>query len=55
MTKHRITAFSKAANRRVLIFTWTREPEAGVRKAQEQAKELGLENEFSDFRAEKVH
>jgi len=49
---YRITAYSKDFKRRVHIFTWTRDPDSGVRRAERECKRFGLQDRFSDFRAE---
>src|SRR5699024_3938232 len=52
--RYNITAVSKAHGKRVKIFTWTRHPGDGVLEARKNADELGLSDEFSDYRAELV-
>lgn len=52
--RHKITAYSAPAKRRVHIFTWTGTPSAGITEAQAEAKRLGVENFFEDYQAEPV-
>lgn len=51
---YRITAISRAACKRVHIFTWIGSAEHGVSMAKRDAFDRGLIGEFSDFRAELV-
>lgn len=53
---YNITAFSKAANRRVHIFTWMGydAPENGVAQAVKEAIKRGIIEDFSEFRAELI-
>jgi hypothetical protein len=48
----KITAISKKTMSRVELFTWTREPEAGIDRAKKEAKIFGRFNELMDYAAE---
>ena len=52
--RHKITAYSVNMKRRVHIFTWTKDPKEGIAAAEQQAKDLGLEALFHDYRAEEI-
>lgn len=54
--RYNITAISKAAGKRVHIFTWIGydAPENGVAEAVKEAIDRGLIEEFSEFRAELI-
>lgn len=54
MTNYIITAYSHPVNKRIKLFTWTRDPEDGVALAKEQATGLGIDKYLKDYRAEPV-
>lgn len=54
MTNYMITAYSHPVNKRIKLFTWTRDPDAGIALAQEQAAGLGIDKYLKDYRAEPV-
>lgn len=54
MEKLRITAYSSKFNKRTLMFTWIKDAESGIKMAQGIAEDLGIAEEFTDYRAEPI-
>ena len=52
---YEITAWSKSEGREVVLFTWKGHPVWGVKKAEKEAKDFGLEEDLSDFAAVYVY
>lgn len=51
MTRYKISAYNEVTCERMELFTWTREPAAGVRRAMQDAKNFRMDDILSDYQA----
>lgn len=54
LPRYKITAYSDAENKRIVLFTWCGLPEFGIKRAMSDAVEFSMSLDLSDYQAEPI-
>lgn len=55
MQTYKISAHNEVTDERMELFTWSRSPDSGIARAKQDAKNFGMDNILSDYKATEVN